>query len=103
MTDAFAAVEIEDLPDDFREIAEMIGLDAALDLVRSAGGSQIYVPKAETITRGARDRNILAAWERTRDYSLVARIHGLTENHVRAIIRHLTGAERHKARQVDLF
>ena len=44
-------IQLEDLPEEYREVAEVIGLKAALDLVKRFQGCQLYVPKLKTITR----------------------------------------------------
>ncbi|MFH1984139.1 MAG: Mor transcription activator family protein [Pseudomonadota bacterium] len=51
-------IRIEDLPPDFREVAEAIGLDPALRLVEARGGEALYVPKLDKVARLARNRAI---------------------------------------------
>jgi len=46
-------VQLDDLPSDFREIAETIGLDPALKLVQARGGEGVYIPKFEKVCRAA--------------------------------------------------
>ena len=38
-------IQLDDLPPDFREIAETIGLEPTLKLVQARSGEGIYVPK----------------------------------------------------------
>ena len=78
-------IRIEDLPPDFREIAESIGLDPALRLVQARGGEGIYVPKAEKICRAARDRAIRAEFN-GRNHRQLARKYDLTVAWIRAIV-----------------
>lgn len=74
-----------DLPPEYREIAEAIGMDAALTLVRIRGGEGIYVPKFEKISRAARDRAIRAEFNGANHREL-ARRHGLTVSWIYVIV-----------------
>jgi len=78
-------IKIDDLPPDFREIAEAIGLDPAIKLVQIRGGEAIYVPKVEKVYRAARDRAIRAEFNGGNHREL-ARKYGLTVVWVRAIV-----------------
>jgi Mor family transcriptional regulator len=78
-------IQIEDLPDAFREIAQIVGIDAALALVKICGGEEIYVPKAERIARSARDRAIRAKFNGANQREL-ARQYKLTVSYVRTIL-----------------
>ena len=44
-------VTIKDIPESFRDIAEVIGIDAYKKLVRYVGGSTVYVPVEGCLTR----------------------------------------------------
>ena len=55
MTDQYN-IQFEDLPEDFQEIAEAIGFEATLKLVKVRGGEGLYIPKVEKVYRAARDR-----------------------------------------------
>jgi Mor family transcriptional regulator len=70
-------IKIDDLPPEFREIAEHIGLEPALRLVEIRAGEGVYVPKPEKICRAARDRAIRAEFD-GRNYRDLARKYGLT-------------------------
>ncbi len=64
-------IQLNDLPEEFRAVAERIGLKAALDLVDGFAGCQLYVPKPETLARNlfiagctmiSRPAAILSSW-----------------------------------------
>jgi Mor family transcriptional regulator len=78
-------IKMDDLPPDFREIAETIGLDPALKLVQVRGGEGIYIPKAEKVRRAARDRAIRAEFN-GKNHRELARRYGLTVVWIRAIV-----------------
>ena len=52
-----------DLPGDFREIAQLIGLGPTMKLLKQFGGAQLYVPKHESVTRPVRNRAIAAEFD----------------------------------------
>jgi len=52
LTDDFT---LDDLNEDWRELAEVTGLDTYKELVRVFGGIPVYIPKLENITRKNRD------------------------------------------------
>jgi Mor family transcriptional regulator len=79
------AIQAEDLPEDLREIAEEIGLEALLRLVVLRGGEPLYLPKKERLAIAARDRAIVDEFN-GRNFCELARKHGLTERWVRVIV-----------------
>lgn len=80
-------VKIGDLPEEFRGIAEIIGLENALAVVKIYGGSQQYIPKLETITRQGKYRQIFDDYQKYGNFGRVARKHGLSESHTRQIVK----------------
>ncbi len=40
-------IQMDDLPEEFRTVARLIGMPAALALVNGFAGCQLYVPKLE--------------------------------------------------------
>ena len=44
-------VTIEDIPEEYRDIAETVGLDAYLKLSVLCGGQNLYIPKREALER----------------------------------------------------
>ena len=72
-------IRLDDLPPEYREIAEEIGLDAAIALSRIRGTEAVFVPKLESLCRRARNRAIreeaaagVSARELGRKYNLSA-------------------------------
>ncbi|WP_027358413.1 Mor transcription activator family protein [Desulforegula conservatrix] len=96
-------LSLDDLPGEFREIAEIVGLDGALKLVELCGGSQIYIPKMDSITRQTRYRQMLADFEKCRDYGLVARQYNLSEAHARMILKQLMLQRIGPRAQTEMF
>ena len=78
-------IQLTDLPPDFRDIAETIGIEPALKLVQARGGEGIYIPKADKVCRAARDRAIRAEFNGANHREL-ARKYGLTVVWIRSIV-----------------
>ena len=51
-------IDIKDLEGDMVDVAETLGLSVAKQLIRIFGGESIYFPKAESVIRASRDRQI---------------------------------------------
>ncbi len=79
-------ITASDLPGEFREIAQEIGLAPALKLLRRYSGAQIYVPKYETIIRPIRNRAIKAEFDGS-NYKALSCKYGISTSHLRAILK----------------
>lgn len=47
---------IEDLPEEYQAFAHLVGMEKALFVAKHMGGSSLYIPKADRIVRGAKQR-----------------------------------------------
>ncbi len=54
---------IKKLPGDLRRVAELIGLEHTLTLVRHFGGGYLVIPKCEAILRDIRNAEIRKAYD----------------------------------------
>ena len=77
-------LEIE-IPEEYRDIAEAIGLEAFTQLTLLCGGQSLYIPKRESLERGARDRDIRARFDGG-NYRALAVQFRLSERQIRKII-----------------
>jgi len=107
MTDPINDILPDDLPEECRQIAEVIGLDALLALSASMGGERIYIPLPERLASAARNRRIRAEFN-GRNYRDLAIKYRLTVRWVRAIVAGENGAvdshdERSLYKQQKLF
>lgn len=73
------------LPEIYQDLAETVGLDAALALGREFGGMNIYLPKVESALRSWRDINIRREFTGA-NVSQLARKYHLTQARVRQIL-----------------
>lgn len=75
----------EDVPEDFQDIAEALGMEGFLKLVALCGGQDLYIPKRESLERGPRDRAIRARFDGG-NYRALAAQYRLSVRQIRKII-----------------
>ncbi len=79
-------ITIEDLPEEFKDIAETIGMEALIDLLKLRGGESVYFCKIETVGRNARNRRIHEEFNGT-NYRQLAKKYKLTVSMIRQILK----------------
>lgn len=83
--EALQKVKYGDLTPEQRELADLLGLDTFLKLVEQCGGTNLYIPKAETIGRAARNAMIQAEFTGYNVKALAAK-YRLSEVQIRSIV-----------------
>lgn len=78
-------IKLSDLQGDQRELAEVIGIEAYLDLVRTYGGMTIYIAKMDKLLNAKRDAEIVKRFNGY-NYKFLANEYRLTERMIREII-----------------
>ena len=78
-------IKIQDLQGEQRQIAETIGLDAYLKLVKIYGGTNIYIAKIDKLLSIKRDMEIVKRFNGY-NYKSLANQYRLSERAVREII-----------------
>ena len=78
-------IPMSDIPEEYRDIAEAIGMDAFTQLTLLCGGQSLYIPKRESLERNARDREIRARFDGGNYRALAAQFR-LSERQIRKII-----------------
>ena len=76
----------DDLPDSVMDIVDIIGIDAFKDLVRLAGGSNLYIPNEASLVKSFRNKRIREVFDG--DYKVVARKFGISEVQARNIVNY---------------
>lgn len=78
---------LDDLTGNAQDLAQTIGLDAFIRLVKIYGGtSNLYVPKAEELIKPVRDRLIRQEFNGV-NIGRLARKWGLTDRYIREIVK----------------
>ncbi len=96
--DLLDQVQIENLDEEQKTLAELIGLEGFKNLVRAYNGTSIYVPKIESLEKTVRDEHIREEFDGG-NYRELALKYGLTEIWIRNIV--LEKAREIKARPLD--
>ena len=78
-------IPMSDIPEEYRDIAEAIGMEAFTQLTLLCGGQSLYIPKGETLRRDGRDREIRARFNGG-NYRALASQFRLSERQIRKII-----------------
>lgn len=78
-------IHTDDIPEEYRDIVDAIGMEAFVHLTLLCGGQTLYVPKRESLERGARDRDIRALFNGSNYRSLASQFR-LSERQIRKII-----------------
>lgn len=88
-------IAVEDLPEEFGGLAEIIGLENVIKVMAYFEGREKYFPKTEGAFRHVRDRVIRKRW-RKHNINELAREFNLTNTQIREIVKD------HES-QADLF
>ncbi len=78
-------ITIDDLPDECRQVADIIGLQALLDLSARLGGERVYIPLPDRLATAARNRKIRSEFN-GQNYRALALKYNLTVRWIREIV-----------------
>lgn len=84
--DVAMEIPIDNLSDELQTVAEAIGMDTMLQLIKLLGGMRIYFPKYETILRTTRDNHIRKVFTGSNHRELAKKFN-LSESQIRSIIQ----------------
>lgn len=82
---ALHEIRREDIPGEYHDIVDALGLDVFLALTDLCGGQSLYIPKTESLQRDGRDREIRARFNGGNYRALAAQFR-LSERQIRKII-----------------
>ena len=74
-----------DVPEGVRDIVEVIGIDSFKDLVKLCGGSSVYIPSENNLTKPIRNRRIKEEFRGS--YKDMSVKYGICEVQVRNIVK----------------
>lgn len=96
LKDLAAEMTIESLPESYQDLAQIIGIEATLQLSEYLGGTRFYFRKIDGLLMDKRDERIRKDFTGF-NHGELARRYGLTETRIRDILA------RKKPIQCDLF
>ena len=74
----------DDLPESLRDVVDVIGMDSLKELIRLAGGSSLYIPNENSVTKPVRNKIIKEDFND--NYIELSRKFGISEVQVRSIV-----------------
>lgn len=80
-------LSIEDIPQQYQDIAEFMEIDKFLEFCKFFGGSYIYIPTIKTFEVKIRDRDIIQMNNKGINIKLIAKKYNVTENYIRKILK----------------
>ncbi len=92
-------IAIEDLQEQHKLIAESIGMESFLNLVRAFGGSAIYIPQMKEVTKMRTYRKISEEFDGT-NIKVLANKYGVSESTVYNIVREQIQSGEHRHPQI---
>lgn len=78
-------IPIDMIPEAYKEIAKLIGVENTIILCKNFGGGMIYIPKCDSIVKPARDKKIRFEFDGM-NYKKLAIKYNLSESTIRNII-----------------
>lgn len=98
LTDELAEeVTVDELPQPYKKMAELIGVPKTLKLAKHFGGTYEYMPKFDKAIGPARDRIICREFDGA-NFKDLARKYNLTETYIRSLTR-----PKEEGEQLSLF
>lgn len=79
------SISVDDIPESFRDIVEVVGIESFCKIVKSFGGMSLYIPREEKLLKPVRDKMIRES--KSSDYRMLCREFGLSESHLRKILK----------------
>lgn len=76
---------VEDFPEGFRDVVEVIGVEAAYKLCETFGGQPFYAPKIDSLVKRLRDESIKQDYRKGISINQLCQDYNLSFNQVRAI------------------
>ena len=76
---------VEDFPEGFRDVVEVIGVEAAYKLCENFGGQPFYTPKIDNLIKRLRDESIKQDYKKGISINQLCQDYNLSFNQVRAI------------------
>lgn len=76
---------VEDFPEGFRDVVDVIGVESAYKLCENFGGQPFYAPKIDSLIKRLRDESIKQDYRKGISINQLCQDYNLSFNQVRAI------------------
>ena len=78
-------IRLEDLTENMKHVAELIGFENLIRLIKTFGGEFLYISTLNAAGRGSRNREIKRLLKKGKSYKEVANLHNISTIAVRVI------------------
>lgn len=79
-------IDIKDIPIQFQELAEDIGISNFIKLCNLLGGTLVYIPSLKTLEKNSRNESILKEFNGA-NYKELSRKYRISEPYIRKLIK----------------
>lgn len=80
-------LKINEIPLQYKDLAEFLGIELFVEFCKYFGGSYIYVPTEKTLDNLIRNKNIIEMHNNKIDVRTIAKKYNLSNNSVKQIIK----------------
>ena len=80
-------LKLNDIPAQYYDIAEFMGVDKFVKFCDYFGGTHIYIPKVNTLVNIIRDKEIIDMYKSGISIKNISKKYNITQNRVRKIIK----------------
>ncbi|MGL5711564.1 MAG: Mor transcription activator family protein [Paraclostridium sp.] len=80
-------IELIDIPEQYQDVVEFLGIDTFIDFCNYFGGSNMYIPTLKTLENTTRNKNILCEFKQGSTIKALAKKYNLTSNGIRKILK----------------
>lgn len=80
-------IELKDIPSQYSDIVEVMGLDKFIEICEFSGGQNIYIPTVKTLENTIRNKEILSYFKEGYSIKQLSKKYNLTTSSIRQIIK----------------
>lgn len=80
-------IEFKDIPSQYSDIVEVMGIDKFIEICEFSGGQNIYIPTVKTLENTIRNKEILSYYSDGYSIKQLSKKYNLTTSSIRQIIK----------------
>lgn len=80
-------IKLKDIPEQYLDLAEFLGIKTFISLTEFLGGSYIYIPTSKTFFNQIRNKEIKEMYEKGIDIKIISKKYNLSHNAIKKIIK----------------
>ncbi|MGL5711716.1 MAG: Mor transcription activator family protein [Paraclostridium sp.] len=79
-------IELKDIPSQYSDIVEVMGIDKFIEFCEFSGGQNIYIPTVKTLENTIRNKEILVHYREGYSIKQLSKKYNLTTSSIRQIV-----------------